>query len=116
VGLLVSATASTWGYFRLYDGRKAVYDGRKAVPFSAGFHLGMLTGSFTVLRFPLNGGGTETEPDTVYSELFTGAIYLDKSAEIDRYNGAFGEIWAAALDDDSSRDRIWQAAEELRHG
>jgi hypothetical protein len=88
----------------------------RVIPFSAGFHLGMLTGSFTVLRFPLNGGGTETEPDTVYSELFTGAIYLDKASEIERYNGAFGEIWEAALDDDRSRDRIWHAAEELRHG
>jgi hypothetical protein len=29
----------------------------RILPFAAGFHLGMLSGAFFILRFPLNGGG-----------------------------------------------------------
>jgi transcriptional regulator with XRE-family HTH domain len=88
----------------------------RVVPFSAGFHLGMLTGGFTLLRFPLNGSGTQTEPDTVYSDSFTGAIYLDKPGELARYSRAFTEIWEISLDEESSRDFISKAAEALRDG
>jgi transcriptional regulator with XRE-family HTH domain len=88
----------------------------RVVPFSAGFHLGMLTGGFTLLRFPRNGSGTETEPDTVYSDSFTGAIYLDKPGELARYSRAFAEIWETSLDEDTSRDFISTAAEALRDG
>jgi transcriptional regulator with XRE-family HTH domain len=88
----------------------------RVVPFSAGFHLGMLSGAFIILRFPLNGGGTESEPDTVYSDFFTGALYLDKPPEIERYNRAFGEMWEAALGEEASRDLILRSAEETRNG
>jgi hypothetical protein len=36
----------------------------RVVPFSAGFHPGILSGSFNLLRFPLNGDGGESEPPT----------------------------------------------------
>jgi hypothetical protein len=88
----------------------------RMVPFSAGIHPGMLAGSFTILRFPLNGSGEESEPPTVYAELFTGAVYLEKPSEIERYSGAFSGIRQQALDEASSRDLIRQAGEELRHG
>jgi hypothetical protein len=88
----------------------------RILPFSAGFHLGMLSGGFITLRFPLNGGGLESEPPTVYSDLFTGALYLDKPREVERYDRAFTEIWEASLDEDSSGDLIRQAAEDMRHG
>lgn len=101
---------------RLADAAKLPNVSMRVVPFSAGFHLGMLTGGFTLLRFPLNGSGTETEPDTVYSDSFTGAIYLDKPGELARYSRAFAEIWETSLDEDSSRDFISTAAEALRDG
>jgi transcriptional regulator with XRE-family HTH domain len=85
----------------------------RILPFEAGYHPGMLSGAFTILRFPLNGGGVESEPPTVYSDLFTGALYLDKPNEVERYTTAFGKLWAVALDEDSSRDRMRQAAEEM---
>jgi transcriptional regulator with XRE-family HTH domain len=88
----------------------------RIVPFNAGFHLGMLSGAFILLRFPLNGGGTESEPDTVYSDLFTGALYLDKPQEIERYAKAFENTWQMSRGEDESRDLIRQAAEELKHG
>jgi hypothetical protein len=82
-------------------------------PLSSRFHLGMLSGSFVILRFPLNGARAESEPPTIYADLFTGALYLDKPHEVARYTRAFAEIWQASLDIDSSRDLIRQAAEEL---
>jgi transcriptional regulator with XRE-family HTH domain len=85
----------------------------RVVGFAAGFHLGMLSGSFEILRFPLSGGGEEREPPTIYADLFTGALYLDKPREIARYTRAFEEIWQASLDVDSSRDLIREAAEEF---
>jgi hypothetical protein len=88
----------------------------RVLPFAAGFHLGMLSGAFVILRFPLNGGGMESEPPTVYSDIFTGALYLDKPHEVGRYDRAFGEIWRASLDEDSSGNLIRQAAEEMRDG
>ena len=69
-----------------------------------------------LLRFPLNGSGEESEPPTVYAELYTGAVYLEKPSEIERYNGAFSSIWEQALDETSSRDLIRQAGEGLRNG
>jgi transcriptional regulator with XRE-family HTH domain len=86
----------------------------RVAPFSVGLHSGMLTGAFGILRFPLNGGGEDSEPPTVYSDGYTGAIYLDKPNEVERYDQAFEDIWQAALDEEASRDLIQQAAEELR--
>jgi hypothetical protein len=75
----------------------------------------MLSGAFTILRFPLNGGGAESEPPTVYSDLFTGALYLGKPHEAGRYSQAFGAIWEAPLNAGTLRGKVRQAAEEMRH-
>jgi transcriptional regulator with XRE-family HTH domain len=88
----------------------------KVVPFSVGFHPGVLSGPFVFLRFPLNGGGTDSEPPTVYTDIYTGALYLDKPSEIERYSEAFAGLWQHALDEPSSRELIRNTAEALRHG
>lgn len=88
----------------------------RVVPFSVGFQPGILSGSFNILRFPLNANGEESEPPTVYADLYTGALYLDKPNEIDDYSGAFAGIWQHALDEQSSRKLISQAAEEMSDG
>jgi transcriptional regulator with XRE-family HTH domain len=88
----------------------------RVIPAEAGYHPGMSTGSFTVLRFPLNGGGQESEPPTVYQEMYTGALYLDKSAEVERFDAAFEAIWDTALDERSSRNLIGRTAEDMRDG
>jgi transcriptional regulator with XRE-family HTH domain len=88
----------------------------RVVPFAVGFHPGILSGSFNILRFPLNGGGQESEPPTVYADLYTGALYLDKPNEIDRYIDAYAGIWQHALDEEASRALIHQAAEALIDG
>jgi hypothetical protein len=85
----------------------------KVMPFSAGLHHGIMSGPFVILRFPLNGTGQDTEPPTVYVESFTGALYLDKPREIDRYDTAFSNIWESSLDERASRELITQFAREL---
>jgi len=101
---------------RLAEASKRPSVSLRVLPFAAGFHLGMLSGAFFILRFPLNGGGAESEPPTVYSDLFTGALYLDKPHEVSRYDRAFGQIWQASHDEDTSRTLVLQAAEEMRDG
>ncbi len=86
----------------------------QVAPFSAGAHPGVMSGPFVILRFPVNGDGRESEPATVYKDGFTGALYLDKPQEVERYTQAFGSIQDACLDEDASRSLIQQAAEELR--
>jgi hypothetical protein len=88
----------------------------RVVPRTAGFHPGVLTGPFVFLRFPLNGGGQESEPPTVYTDLYTGALYLDKASEIERYGAAFAGTWASALDEAASARLIQQVAKELGNG
>lgn len=85
----------------------------RVAPFSSGLHYGVMSGSFVILRFPVNGDGKDLEPPTVYVEGFTGALYLDKPREIARYGGAFGSIWGSALDEATSAELILQAAREL---
>ncbi len=88
----------------------------RVVPASAGYHPGIVTGSFTVLRFPMNGGGVDSEPPTIYQEMYTGALYLDKPTEVERFDAAFEAIWDTALDERSSRTLISKTAEDMRHG
>jgi transcriptional regulator with XRE-family HTH domain len=78
----------------------------RIVPFAAGLHHGVMSGPFVILRFPTNGDGTETEPPTVYADGYTGSLYLDKPGEVERYDGAFENIWKSALDEQASRRLI----------
>ena len=78
-----------------------------------GYQCGCM-GPFVILRFPLNGDGRDSEPATVYMDGFTGALYLDKPAEVERYAQAFGGTWDACLNQGASRDLIHHSAEELR--
>ncbi|MFJ6620120.1 helix-turn-helix domain-containing protein [Kitasatospora sp. NPDC091335] len=82
----------------------------KVVPFSAGLHLGVTSGPFGILRFPLNGDGSETEPPTVYADGFTGDLYLDKPNEVERYDAAFTNIWETALSEQASKLLISEVA------
>jgi hypothetical protein len=61
----------------------------RVLPLSAGIHAAAAAGAFAVLSFP--NSGANPEPTTVYGEMPTGALYLDKPNEIARYH----EIWNA---------------------
>jgi transcriptional regulator with XRE-family HTH domain len=86
----------------------------RVVPFSAGLHHGLMTGPFVVLRFPANGDGQDSEPPTVYVDGFTGALFLDKAHEIERFSDALEYIWAAAANEAASIRMIRQSAADMR--
>jgi transcriptional regulator with XRE-family HTH domain len=86
----------------------------RVVPFTAGLHHGLMTGPFVILRFPVNGDGQDSEPPTVYVDGFTGALFLDKPGEIERFSDAFEYIWSAAANEAASSRLIRQSAKDLR--
>jgi transcriptional regulator with XRE-family HTH domain len=85
----------------------------RVMPFAAGLYHGLMSGPFTILRFPVNGDGQPMEPPTVYMEGFTGDLYLDKPQEIERYDQAFTSIWDAALNANDTQNTLRQAAKEF---
>ena len=85
----------------------------RVVPFSVGLHHGLMTGPFVLLRFPPNGDGQDSEPPTVYQDGFTGALFLDKPHEVERFGDAFEYIWAAAASEATSTKLIRACAKEL---
>jgi transcriptional regulator with XRE-family HTH domain len=87
----------------------------RVLPLAAGLHTGVEAGTFVMLEFP-RGNRTTTEPPVVYSESWTGALYLDRPAEF----AAYEKIWAGldkiALDERQSQHLIAKVAEEVHHG
>jgi transcriptional regulator with XRE-family HTH domain len=78
----------------------------QVVPFNAGAHSAM-DGSFSILGFP-----EPTDPNIVYIEYQTGALYLEKPQEVQRYRLMFDHLRAPALSVDASRALIVRAADE----
>jgi transcriptional regulator with XRE-family HTH domain len=71
----------------------------QVVPFSRGGHSAA-GGSFSILRF-----AEPDLPDVVYIEQLTGALYLDKAEEVDRYREVMNSLSAEAdTPDDSERE------------
>ena len=64
---------------RLIDASKLANVTLQVLPFGSGAHPAM-AGSFSILRF-----GDQELPDVVYLEHLTGASYLDKRDEVERY-------------------------------
>ncbi|HUC23643.1 MAG TPA: helix-turn-helix transcriptional regulator [Streptosporangiaceae bacterium] len=77
------------------------------IPFGAGAHAAM-DGSFSLLAFP-----EPTDPNIVYIEYHTGALYLEKTAEVQRYRVMLDHLRASALPVDASRSLMARVAEEL---
>jgi transcriptional regulator with XRE-family HTH domain len=83
----------------------------RVLPMNAGLHAAVTAGAFVVLDFPTNGS-RDPEPSTVYSEGLTGALYLDKPAEVGAYTAAWIRLAQAALTEGESEALIKAAAEE----
>lgn len=70
----------------------------QVMPFKYGGH-GAEGGAFTIMRFP------ETDlPDVVYMEYLTGAHYIDKPEEVERYAAVMGRVSVAATSPDQTRE------------
>ena len=76
----------------------------QVLPFTAGAHPAML-GSFTVMQFP-----DPADRDVVYLEAETGALYLDKPADVRRYSLMIDYLRAQALGPAESRALIAELA------
>jgi transcriptional regulator with XRE-family HTH domain len=78
----------------------------RVVPFNVGYHSGLDTGSFELLRFPPDSDGQIYETPTVYHDGgYAGTQYIDSSEEVARYFAAF---------EGESRNLIKQVAEVTR--
>jgi transcriptional regulator with XRE-family HTH domain len=86
----------------------------KVMRFAAGLHYGLMSGPFVLLEFPVTANGQASEPPTVYVDSFTGALFSDKPGEVNRYSGAFEDIWHAADNEVNSSKFIREVARELR--
>ena len=85
------------------------------VPFDAGYHLGLDTGSFELLKFPPDSDGQVYETPTVYADGgYAGTKYIDSSEEVARYAAAFEAIRRRALSETESRNMIKQVTEVAR--
>jgi transcriptional regulator with XRE-family HTH domain len=74
------------------------------LPYSVGAHPAM-HGSFAIMEFP-----EAVDPDVVYLEAQTGALYLEGTEDVRRYSLMFDYLRAQALDPGASRDLIAQLA------
>jgi transcriptional regulator with XRE-family HTH domain len=78
----------------------------QVLPFTAGAHPAML-GSFTLMQFP-----DPADKDVVYLEAETGALYLEKPQDVDRYSLMIDYLRAQALGPAESRALIAQLAQQ----
>ncbi|MEU8656829.1 helix-turn-helix domain-containing protein [Actinoplanes philippinensis] len=85
--------------------------GVRVIPFAAGPHKAASSGQFTILEFPAVGTASP-EPATIYCENLTGALYLDKLAEVETYESIWDGLEAVALDQPGSDDLIRTIIEE----
>jgi len=79
----------------------------QVIPFGGGAHPAMGR-PFIVLCFP-----ERIDPDVVYLEELTRAIYLEDVAEVDKYNMFFNHLRATALSFDESAALIVSALKEM---
>ncbi|MEU4688689.1 helix-turn-helix transcriptional regulator [Actinoplanes sp. NPDC023714] len=86
--------------------------GVRVIPFAAGPHKAASSGQFTILEFPAVGTASP-EPTTIYCENLTGALYLDKLAEVETYESVWSEIDATALSQADSDDLIGEIIKHL---
>ena len=83
----------------------------RVVPYTAGLHPGLATGTFTLLHFPPSNRDTDTA--IVYTSGLTGELYLDKPHEVQRYREAQAAILGCALDRAASQDLLLTVAKDL---
>ncbi|WP_040796450.1 helix-turn-helix domain-containing protein [Nocardia higoensis] len=84
----------------------------RVVPFAAGPHPGLRTQSFVLLQFPPLSARAVSEPPVVYVEGYTGALFLEEDALIQRHRAALESIQRSALDEESTRELVRQITKE----
>ncbi|MEV6344280.1 helix-turn-helix transcriptional regulator [Actinoplanes sp. NPDC051851] len=82
------------------------------LPYTAGFGF---DGSFVILDFPpLPAPYPDAAEDRmVYVDTLTGALYLERPAELSAYSAAYEQLQALALGPAESRDKLGKIAADL---
>lgn len=83
----------------------------RVIPLTAGVHKAS-HGPFSILAFPRQTKIRDPEPTTVYREQPTGALYLDKPAEVATYEAIWSNLRTLALDQVGSSHLIKQRVKE----
>ena len=83
----------------------------RVIPLTAGMHKAS-HGPFVILDFPRETPARDPEPTTIYRELPTGALYLDKPPEVTTYEAIWSHLGTLALDQAGSSHLIKQRAKE----
>lgn len=84
----------------------------RVVPLDIPTPLPLIVGPFTLMEFPGYADTPLTEPPLVYVENYTGALYLDKPAELDRYRAAARSLGTMALSEQDSTQLVLSIAQE----
>jgi len=79
----------------------------QVIPFGGGAHPAMGR-PFVILVFP-----ERVDPDVVYLEDLTSALYVEDVDEVDRYNMFFNHLRATALSFDASSALITSVIKEM---
>ncbi|MFI2712224.1 helix-turn-helix domain-containing protein [Micromonospora sp. NPDC018662] len=87
----------------------------RVVPLAAGLPAGAVAGAFVLLDFPL-GSRIEPDPPVVCRESLTGALYLDRPAEVFAHETVWAGLDALALGEAESQRLIIKILEEVHHG
>jgi hypothetical protein len=80
----------------------------QVMPFKYGGHAAE-GGAFTIMRFP-----EPDLPDMVYMEYLTGALYIDKSDEVERYAAVMERLSVAGTPPERTREILAGMLKELR--
>ena len=92
---------------RLMDAVSEPYITLQVMPFRYGGHAAE-GGAFTIMRFP------EADlPDMVYMEYLTGALYLDKPDEVERYAAVMERLSVAGTAPDRTREILAGMLKEI---
>lgn len=90
---------------RLLDASTTPNISVRVIPLSGKLSQVVTSGSFVILDFP-KVGLRPAEPTTVYNEGLSGALYLDRIAEVRTYADAWNSLTAQALDTDNSQKAL----------
>ncbi|MGC4747070.1 helix-turn-helix domain-containing protein [Micromonospora sp. DT201] len=88
--------------------------GLRVLPLDAGLVRWAQAGTFTMLDFPSEV--REPEPTTIYMDGPCGAVYLDKTHEIEIYEDAWRSLGERTLSADESRELMAAIAKEMTDG
>lgn len=83
----------------------------RVLPSTAWPHRASNASDFVILDFP-SQGTRPAEPTTVYSENLTGALYLDKPAEVAAHESVWEDLRGLALDTEDTADLLARLTKE----